>query len=171
MQKSQLKSYDNLICSLQQIIKVYRGLLDNLRSEKNILIQADLNDLNKNNVAKEKLLVHVGRLEKQRVLLTKEFATVIEFNSEDPRLLDIANHLGGESGDKLRNLHSVLVLLLKRVKEHNDQNDVLVRSALENVTGAMKSIKETVSEGSTYKRKGNVLKGTTQSGRLVSKEA
>jgi hypothetical protein len=61
-------------------------------------------------------------------------------------------------------------LLLKRVQEHNRQNEVLVQSALNNITGAMNAIKGTLQEKTTYKKKGEV-EGHTSAGQLVSREA
>lgn len=170
MQDNVAIKFNALVDNLQQIIKVYRGLLDNLRKEKEILIAADLADLNDNNVAKEKLLVSVGKKEQHRIVLAKELAVEINFKDDEPKLLGLAIELGGEAGDKLRNLHSVLLLLLKRVKETNEHNEILVQSALNNVNGAMNSIVDTVSEKPTYENKGQIQQQSLQSGKLVSRE-
>lgn len=166
-----LEKFEELVTNLKQLIKVHRSLLENLRNEKEILIAADLNDLNENNKAKEKILVKAGELERKRIELVKAFASSIEIKTQDPSLLDLAKNIDFKNGDILRNLHSALVLLLKRVKETNEQNEVLVNSALENVTGAMQSIKQTVAEKPVYEGKGQIKEGAQQSGRLVSREA
>ncbi|OFZ17877.1 MAG: hypothetical protein A2Z20_05880 [Bdellovibrionales bacterium RBG_16_40_8] len=65
----------------------------------------------------------------------------------------------------------MLELLLKRVREHNAQNEILVKSALENVTGAMGSICNTLKDKPTYQKTGGIASRPAESGQLVSKEA
>lgn len=85
------------------------------------------------------------------------------------RLLDLVVHFNGEPGDKLRNVHSVLTLLLKRIQELNLQNENLVNSALQTITGAIGSIKETISIKPTYEKKGE-KKSLNENGHLVRRE-
>ena len=103
--------------------------------------------------------------------LASDVCMHIGLSPEDPRLLDMANTLGGEAGDKLRNLHSVLDLLLKRVHELNKSNESLVNSALNNITGALKALKTSLGENPVYKKNSKEVVGSAQSGQLVSKEA
>ena len=48
-----------LIQTLEEQIKVYRHLLEVVRKEKDILISANLDDLNENNRAKEAMLLKI----------------------------------------------------------------------------------------------------------------
>lgn len=164
------KVYDQLEQALKDLVKVYRTLLSVVRKEKEILISSHLDDLNENNRAKEAILIHARRLENERMQAAKELAEIEGLNAENPRLLEFANHFQGEVGDRLRHLHSVLDLLLKRVQEHNKQNDILVQSALSHVTGAMESIRDSLSDKPTYKRKGEKNLAAAHSGQLVSRE-
>ena len=165
------ENYLKLTTLLDSQVKVYRNLLDVVRKEKDILISADLDDLSENNKAKESMLIRARSLETQRIHVARELCLSLKIDSEAPRLLDIAVALQGAMGDKLRNLHSVLELLLKRVQEHNQQNEELVDSALKNITGAMKAIRDTLDENPTYKKEGEKSTQPAQSGQLVSREA
>ncbi|MBC87518.1 MAG: hypothetical protein CL677_10115 [Bdellovibrionaceae bacterium] len=156
--------------NIQSIVKVYRVLLEVVRKEKEILISSDIDALNENNIAKEKLLVQVSRYEKERSLLVQDMAEALNMKVAEPKMLDLAKEVDFATGDRIRNLHSVLVLLLKRVKETNEQNEVLVQSALKSVQGAMNSIKENLVDQTTYKEKGKIEKQATLKGRLVSRE-
>lgn len=162
---------DQLIQTLDEQIKVYRHLLDVVRKEKDILISAHLDDLNENNKAKEAMLLKIRSLETSRVELAKKVAESLGLESEAPRLLEIAKHIEPIKADKLRSTHSVLELLLKRVQELNKKNEVLVQSALANVTGAMNNLKSVLEEQKTYRRKGSMGKSSKIAGQLVSKEA
>lgn len=165
--QEQLKKLDD---NLDAIIKVYRHLLSLVRKEREILISANLDDLNQNNRAKEAALIRARQLEADRIDVVKDLA-YSEGLDPSTKLLDFSRHFGGEIGDRLRQLHSVLDLLLKRVKEFNRQNEVLVNSALAAVTGGMTNIRETISEKRNYKPGGQLQSAQAENGQLVSKEA
>lgn len=171
MNETQFDLYKQLIETMDDQVRVYRGLLDVVRKEKDILITANLDELNENNRTKEAMLLKVRALETIRVRLAADLSAGLGLDPNEPRLLDMALKIDGVEGDRLRNLHSVLELLLKRVQEHNKQNEVLVKSALENITGAMSAIRDTLQDKPTYQRKGNVSSQPTSAGQLVSKEA
>jgi len=164
-------SVSSLIQNLEEQVKVYRHLLEVVRKEKDILISANLDDLNENNRTKEAMLLKIRALEIERIKLASGVCESIGLTQEEPRLLEIARLVDGEPADRLRSIHSVLELLLRRVQEYNQQNETLVQAALANVTGAMNSIRGTLQEKSTYQRKGEVASQPTAAGQLVSKEA
>ncbi len=162
--------FENLVASLDQIVKVYRSLLQVVRKEKEILIAAKLDDLTVNNQAKEEMLISARNLEHQRQKIVAEFLLFEKIDLPKPTLLTIANHLDNERAEKLRSMNTVLDLLTKRVRDINAENEVLVKSALDNITGAMNSIKDMLTENKTYKNKGTVQATPAQSGQLVSKQ-
>jgi flagellar biosynthesis/type III secretory pathway chaperone len=159
-----------LVTVLEEQIRVYRHLLDIVRKEKEILISANLDDLNENNRAKEAMLIKIRALETDRLARASDLFANLGLQGDSPRLLEMARHLDSASADKLRNIHSVLELLLKRVQEFNKQNEGLVQAALSNITGAMNALKGTLAEKPTYQKKGEV-EGVTAAGQLVSREA
>lgn len=161
---------NTLLTTLDEQIKVYRHLLDVVRKEKDILVSANLDDLNENNRTKEAMLIKIRALESQRLKSASELHRQLGIKGDQPRLLEIARHLDEEDSEKVHRVHSVLELLLRRVQEYNRQNETLVQSALTNITGAMKAIKGTLEEKPTYKKKGEV-EGLATSGQLVSREA
>jgi flagellar biosynthesis/type III secretory pathway chaperone len=73
--------------------------------------------------------------------------------------------------DRLRNMHSVLELLVRRVSEVNKQNEELVQSALATITGAMDEIRDGLKPKTTYARQGQIANAKTEGGNLVRKEA
>jgi hypothetical protein len=171
MSDKRLNLYSELVQNLEDQIKIYRALLTTVRKEKEILVSANLDDLNENNRAKEAFLVKIQEHENLRLHTARALSEELGLNGDRPRLMDIAKNFEGDMGEKLRSLHSVLELLLKRVQEFNKQNEALVQSALQNITGAMKAIKETLTDKPTYKRQGGMAEQATGAGQLVSKEA
>lgn len=160
----------NLISVLEEQIKLYRHLLEVVRKEKDILVSANLDELNDNNRAKEAMLIKIRNLEADRMKAATELHAHLGLPGDEPRLLEIARYMDEANGEKMRNVHNVLELLLRRVQDYNRQNETLVQSALSNITGAMNAIKGTLSEKPTYQKKGEV-EGHTSAGQLVSREA
>lgn len=162
--------YGSLVENIDGLVKVYRSLLEVVRKEKDILVAAKLDDLNENNKAKDAMLVRIRSLENTRMKLARDLAQMVGGDLEAPRLLDLATRVDIDRAQRLRNLHSVLDLLVKRVSEVNKQNEELVRSALSSITGAMEAIRDTLQEKPTYARKGQMASASNESGALVRKE-
>ncbi|MCB0422739.1 MAG: flagellar protein FlgN [Bdellovibrionales bacterium] len=162
--------YIKLVSSIKELIKYYRALLQVVRKEKEILVSADLDLLNENNRTKEELLLKIRSKEAQRQSDAHDLALLEGLSPEGIRLQDFAIHFSGDKGEKLRNLHSVLKLLLERVKKINAENEILVSSALTNINGAMRAIKDSLVENKTYQKKGEVTDSKAQSGQLVSRQ-
>jgi flagellar biosynthesis/type III secretory pathway chaperone len=164
------ENVETLVTILEEQIRIYRHLLEIVRKEKDILVSANLDDLNENNRTKEAMLLKIRALESQRLTASNDVYQELGLGDEPPRLLEMARHLENESADRLRNIHSVLELLLRRVQEFNKQNEALVQAALSNITGAMNAIRGTLASHPTYQKKGEV-EGVTSAGQLVSREA
>ncbi len=163
--------YDKLILNLEDIVKQYRMLLDCVRKEKELLIKSDAEQLNENNLIKEDLISKIRGLEALRLNYASDLAQAVGANVEEPRLMELAQKMGGTEGDRLRSLHSILGLLLKNLTELNKENSQYAESALKIVHSAMDNIKETLMGQKTYQKKGNYQQGYDKSGHLVSKEA
>jgi flagellar biosynthesis/type III secretory pathway chaperone len=164
------KLYTDLTDCLDNLVKVYRALLDVVRREKEILVSAKLEDLNENNKSKDAMLVRIRSLENHRMKCARDLAQAVGADIENPRLLDIATHASSAWQDRLRNMHSVLELLVRRVSEVNKQNEELVQAALSNINGAMDSIRETLKPKPVYGSKGQMADQKSDP-RLVSREA
>lgn len=164
------RAFHKLTANLDDLIKLYRTLLDTVRKEKDIYIKADLKDLHEINQSKEALLMKVKMVDTLRVKHAQELAQVIGADVENPRLLDLAKHLPGESGDRLRGLHSALDILLRRLTEINRENEEYAQKALQTLNGAMSNIKETLTGKTTYEKKGHMKSGPDQAGNFVRRE-
>lgn len=164
------RSFQRLVANLEEMTKLYRQLLDLVRKEKQLLIDADMTKLQENNEIKENLLFKIKSIDGLRMRYAAELASLVGADHENPRLLDIAKNLGGAEGDRLRVIHSALDLLIKRLSELNKDNEAVAQSALKNLNGALGNIKDTLSGKKTYGAKGQVQRGPEQSGHFVSKE-
>ena len=165
------RSYEKLVQNLEEITKLYRLLLDCVRKEKDLLIQNNIEVLNENNLRKEDLIVKLKAVDSSRLSYSSDLAAAIGANSAEPRLLELAQRMGGAEGDRLRTIHSALELLTNRLVQLNKENAIYAESALKTVNSAMQNIKDTLSGPKTYQKKGTYQQGHDKSGHLVSKEA
>ena len=163
--------FSELVDCLESLVKVYRSLLEIVRREKDILIASRLDELTENNKSKDSMLIRIRSLENSRLKCARDFAQSIGADSENPRLLDIAVHCPPSESDKLRNLHSVLDLLIKRVSEVNKSSEELVQAALNNITGAMEAIRDGLKPKPVYGKQGGIAQSKGDGGQLVRKEA
>lgn len=169
------RSFEQLVDNLEEMIKQYRLLLDCIRKEKELLIKSNTANhgekLNASNLFKEQILAKIKNIESLRIAYASELAQIIGVDHAEPRLLDMAQKIGGSEGDKLRAIHSTLELLTKRIIEINTDNAIYAESALVLVNSAMENIKESLMGRKTYQKKGSYQQGYDKSGHLVSKEA
>ena len=161
--------YQLLSDNLDQLVKVYRSLLDVVRREKEILVAAQIDELNENNKTKDAILVRLRSLENTRMKCARDLAQQVGADYEAPRLLEIATRMTSEKGDHLRTMHSTLELIIKRVTEINKGNEQLAQTALNSMSGAIGSIRETLQTKPTYARKGALVPGKG-GGSIVSKD-
>lgn len=171
MVESQGWLYEKLENNLEDLIKVYRSLLDVLRQEKEILISADLSKIIDLNQTKEQTLTRLRSLDGLRQKYASELAREIGADFESPRLLEMAVRLSDPKAQKLRNIHATLELLLKKISESNKENETYAQSALKMLNGSMNEIKDTLSGQKTYKKQGGLQRGPEVAGHLVSREA
>lgn len=164
-------AYNQLVEQLEQEVTLYRTMLDIVRREHDILVEAKLEDLIENNKTKEMLVSKIRAADRVREKRARDLGTILNCKSEPLRLLDLASQLEFKKGDKLRSIHTTLDLLVKRIKEHNEKNEELVGSALKNIQGALENLKQSLEGKETYKQEGQIQKSSPPTGRFVSKEA
>lgn len=165
------KAYEKLVQNLEEITKLYRLMFDCVRKEKDLLIQNNIDLLNENNLRKEDLIMKLKSVDSSRAGYAADLAAAIGASTTEPRLLELAQRMGGVEGERLRTIHSALELLTNRLVQLNKENAVYAESALKTVNSAMQNIKDTLSGPKTYQKKGAYQQGHDKSGHLVSKEA
>ncbi len=164
--------FEKLVNNLEEMTKNYRTLLDSVRKEKDLLIKTDIEKLNENNALKEQTLYKIRSMDGLRLNYASELAQLVGADHREPRLLEIAQKMGGAEGDRLRNFHSTLELITKRLVELNKENATYAEAALQTVHAAMDNIRDTfMGNQKTYQKKGNLQQGADRAGHLVRKEA
>lgn len=164
-------AYKKLASNLDEVTKSYRTLLEIVRTEREILISAQIEKLHENNASKEAALYKLKALDSARERYARELADLLGTDAVTPRLLDLAQKIAGPKGDQLRRVHSTLELLVRRANELNTENSEYARTALGGLNGAIENIKETVAGKKTYERQGKMSAyGPTRTGNFVRRE-
>ena len=165
------QSCQQLIQTLDQLISVYRHLLDLVRKEKEALTSAQMDQLGELNKSKEKMVVKIKELELSWMDQADKLAKALNISDSKPSLKDLAMAVGGKQGEKLQSQRQVLNMLVTRLAELNKKNEALVQSALSHINGAMQAITDFLKPNKTYKSQGKI-RGDSDgaSGRLIAKE-
>jgi flagellar biosynthesis/type III secretory pathway chaperone len=164
--------YKKLTETLEEMTKLYRQLLDVVRKEKDFLIKVEVIEIDKARAQKEELINKCRIADMLREKYAYELGSMIGLaNNQRPRLMELAAQLPMKQGDTLRQMHSGLEMIIKRLQGLNRENETYAQSALKTLSGALGNIKETLAGKSTYERKGQYKSGPEVSGNFVSKEA
>lgn len=165
--------YSKLVQILEDEVGIYRHLLEMVRGEKDLLIAANIDAINENNRSKELTITKLRSLERMRAAVVDQLMIALKKPQVVGRLLDLAVLFDGEKGDKLRTIHSTLDLMIKRIREFNEQNEKLVHSALKTFEGSMNALRKNLADNKVYKKKGQTgeVQQTASSGQFISKEA
>lgn len=161
---------EKLTHNLEELITIYRHMLDSVRKEKDLLVSADHQGLVQNNDHKESLILKMRLADILRQKHAQELCELLKLDKSEPRLLILAQHLPEPKASILRNQHATLEILIQRLLEINKSNEKYTISALNLVNGAIDNIKETVSGKTTYEKKGHYKSGPHLAGNFVSKE-
>jgi flagellar biosynthesis/type III secretory pathway chaperone len=163
------RHFQKLVANLEDITKLYRQLLEMVRTEKELLINSEIEKLSESNKAKEALLYKIRFADAARERYAKELAQIIGADVNQPRLLELARKIPGAGGDKLRGLHSTLEMLVRRTSELNQENEQYTQSALNTLNGAINEIKGTLAGKKTYAKEGKMNYGPDKAGNFVRK--
>ncbi len=167
-----MKARQELVQYLDQLVTVYRHLLDIVRKENEVLVAAEMKEIPQITESKEKLVLKVRELDEKWQASAAALAEELKIEQKQPTLLELSLHFQGDERIKMEQLHSVLNMLVQRIVDLNKKNEILVRSALSHITGAMDSITNTLNENPTYKKSGGMeAENKDAQGRLVSREA
>jgi flagellar biosynthesis/type III secretory pathway chaperone len=163
--------------TLQDLVGVYRQLLEVIRVENEALLQMDRKRLIEATFSKEALIFSAQQSETKRASIALALASTlgIKVDEKGPTLAKIIVALQGidlKSADQLRSLFTTLTVLLQRIDEQNMQNRKLVDQGLhhlnrmrDQILGAPKT------QGRTYSSSGKSVAQADPGARIVSREA
>jgi hypothetical protein len=160
--------------SIQKLIGLHRQLLDVVRKEREILIEANVKAIEEVTALKQGLIGEVRSVEAQRIRATGELAQLWKRQPVELTLGNLIIIVQGSDlklAEQLRTSLNAITILIERITEQNESNRALVERSLEHVHEMKKNILgETVPKSTTYTPQGQKTPGM-QGARILSKEA
>ncbi len=165
------REFDLLVVQLNELTKYYSLLLELIKKEKDLLIEAKIDELAESNKTKEALLAKIRATDLEREKCAYELGLRLGLAGHFPRLLELAKKATLKEAETLRTIHTTLTTLIERVTDLNQENQLYTESALKTLSIALGDIKNTLGGKKTYARKGKMEDGPNRAGNFVSKEA
>lgn len=126
---------DNLITLLGDECELYENLVAVSTKKTRTIIDGDIDALQKITFEEQRLTDTIQNMENKRLETMKDIAIVINREDENLTISRLVELMGGqpEVQAKLASLRDRLVCVLKEMKRVNDQNEVLLKQAIEMV--------------------------------------
>lgn len=159
---------------LSQLVTSHRQLLDLVRREKEVLVSANLEAIQKVVLEKEVLVTSIHQLEQERKQFIERLARTwnkpIEELNLEMIILEV-QALSRDLAEKFRSVWNALKVLLNRILSQNSENRALVENSLSHLRQMRQNtLSELEQFSKTYNPKG-VSVAKTSEARLISQEA
>ena len=158
---------------LQKMVGLHRQMLEITRAERESLIQANLEEIQKVLAIKQSLIEAIHQAETQRIKSTAELAVIWRKTPAELTLKNIILKVQGvdqKAAEQFRSAFNTLTLLIQRVMDQNADNRSLLDQSMEHIQKMKQNVLgESSQKGTTYTPQGQQLKQNT-SPRFISKE-
>ena len=161
---------DQLLALLAGEMGLYRDMILVLQSEKDAIIDADLEALEENTREKSNLTIKVRILEEQRLRTVEKLSAALDHPLEGFNLLQIAGLVGGPYAARLEACHSNFASLMQSMGELNRTNSELLTHSLKTVRESLGFLENLGNMHSVYQENGHFGSGS-RSGRFLSGRA
>jgi flagellar biosynthesis/type III secretory pathway chaperone len=159
---------------LHKLTGLHRQLLEVVRAEREVLVQADIKEIENITRAKQALIEEIHQVEGQRLKHTAELAIQWKRPYRDLTLPNIVIAIQGDdpkSAESFRSVYNTLTILIQRISDQNSDNKALIECSLEHVHQMKKNVLGSATEkANLYNQQGQPANKHLSS-RLISKEA
>lgn len=157
---------ENLIEVLGQESEEYEGLLALSQKKTQIIVSADLTELQKITDDEQEVVGRINRLEKKRVEVTADIADVLNRDVENLKLSNLIELMSPRPAEqaKLTEVHGRLRASVRELQRINEQNKELLENALEMVQFEMNLLQATKAAPETANYTRNAFNSGAQMG-------
>ncbi len=160
---------DNLLALLEEENSLYGLMLRLAQSEKDAVIDSNLDEINKIAEEKDALFFKIRTVEEERQNITKELVVSMGWSPHDLTLGKLSQLVKGPYSSRLKECRSNLLALVQAVKEVNLSNRDLLNHSLDLVRGSFSFLNNFTASNTVYHSTGKML-DANQSGRVISGE-
>ena len=159
--------------NLQKLVGLHRRLMDSVRNEHDILVQADVKAIQEMTTEKQMLLESIRLAEVDRIksveLLSSEWSIPVEELSLSRVIVQLQG-TDQKQAEQFRSTLNALTVLIQRITEQNLENRKLVEASLQHVHRMKRNVLGAgAPRASTYTAQGQPAQGNGPS-RLISRE-
>lgn len=160
---------ENLISILEEEGKAYEGLLELSKQKTPIIVEGDLEGLQKITDEEQNIVAVIHRLDSSREEVTKDIANVLNKDVATLKLADIVGMLSARPKEQqqLAAAHDRLKEAVGQMKKVNEQNRELIQSSLEMVEFDLHLIQSL----RTAPQTANYTRGAFSSGSIMGKDS
>jgi len=158
---------EKLFRLLEHATELYQSLFAVVQKEKDAVVGLNLQQLNSACKAKDNLLLKLRILEEQREQLMDRVATVLNCQPHEISLTQLSNLVEEPYAGRFRTCNRMLLSLIQKLQEANQQNKMLLSHSLELVQGSYNLLNNVMAANPVYYRSGD-LQRNKQTGQLLS---
>jgi len=160
---------DNLLALLEEETGLYGLMLSLTQSEKDAVINSNLDEMNKIAEEKDTLFFKIQTVEGQRQDVVKELAESMEWSPHDLTLGKLSQLVKEPYSSRLKERRSNLLALVQSIRDINSSNRELINHSLELVRSSFSFLNNATAHKTVYHSTGKML-DANQSGRVLSGE-
>ena len=131
-------------------IENYQKLYSTLQQEKKLILDASIDELNRNNKKKEVIILQIKLLDEACLNLLNTLRKKIPGNSGSTSFTEVLDKVHDPQYTSLKKVHAKLLKLAHAVKEHNSENQRLIGANLRIVRGSLSFLTSLVTSGNTF---------------------
>lgn len=142
---------EDLLHTLEETTGCYEKLLEVANNKKEVIIKGDVPSLQTMTKSEQELAGRLSRLEKKRQETVKDICLVTNKEYENFKIRELVALLQGqpEESGKLQKATDQLIEIIRKVKEVNDENALLIRESLDYVEFTLNAI-NSANQGVTH---------------------
>ncbi len=168
------QNFEALYQILQKLTGLHRKLLDVMRTERDALVQVNLQRIQEMTALKQELIESIYHAETLRLQRMNELCYFLKKPLQEFKLADVIIEIQGQdlkAAEQFRTLYNVLTLLIRRITDQNQENRGLLERSFNHVQNMKKNIlSEDSTQSGMYTPQGE--KGPTlKTHRFISQEA
>ncbi len=122
--------WDNLISLMAELVAVYQTILENSRKKKQVIIAADVEELDRLIKQEEAVILQIGKQEAMKNKLTLDLAAAYGIPPEELTLDKVKSLADAETAAKLQKLEDALVAIINELAPLNRLNAELLQQSL-----------------------------------------
>lgn len=162
-----IQALNELIATLEQTHTLYGNLLQVVETERQLVLQSNIEDLSAVLVDKQNILAQLNILEKRRNAQIQQIADEMNIPSQQFNLSTLAAHVSAPYTDQIQHWRMELGGLVASIGKANEENRSLLRHCLTIVQGGLQFLQHWAAPPSVYGASGKI-DGGAGGGRLLS---